>query len=145
MTGLVRQLTHLGVPCLMGLSGQLQINSLTALTPGTTKTCLFYSQCWKTKLQMLTQLEDFHAYWKEQEDALGEQRRRWMNKTLISALSLACKSWTKHIMVMMKRKYCKDSPWLNHSSNYQKSSKRKTKIYRKEENTKEQSQKGRIS
>lgn len=48
-------------------------------------------------------------------------------------------------MVMMKRKYCRDSPWLNHSSNYQKSSKRKTRIYRKEENTKEQSQRGRIS
>lgn len=44
----------------------------------------------------------------------------------------------------MERKYCRDSPWLNHSSNYQKSSKRKTRIYRKEENIKEQSQRGRI-
>lgn len=37
MTGLGRQLTHLPVPSLMGLSSQSQINSVTALAPGLNK------------------------------------------------------------------------------------------------------------
>lgn len=84
----------------------LHTNSPTALTPRLNKSLCLPSVVWKDQTAKAPS-EDFSMSAEMNNDVLGEQRRRWMNQTLISALSLACESQTKHVMVMMKIKYCR--------------------------------------
>ena len=81
LTAQVRQLARLGVPSVRGWSGQLQIISLTALTPGMNKTLSFLLSVWEEPTENAHSIRGFPCllkwmmHWESRGE--GEWTRPW--------------------------------------------------------------------
>lgn len=120
---------HLGVPALLGLAGQLHSNSPTALTPRMDKSLCFPFMAWKHQTAKAPSEDSSMAAEMNRGMCWGSRGECGWTRPWSQLLALHVKAEQSMLWWWWKESIA-DSPWLNHSSNYQKSSKRKTKIYR---------------